>query len=64
MRNRPETRNTWVKTIVITEKYIVYNVMQNQYIISTIRDYALIVMHCDVTNMVFMVTMDTNYDIR
>ena len=33
--------------------------MQNQYSISTVRDYALIAMHCDVTNMVVMVTMDT-----
>ena len=33
--------------------------MQNQYTISTIRDCTLSVMYCDVTNMVVMVTMDT-----
>ena len=33
--------------------------MQNQYTISTVRDCTLSVMYCDVTNMVAMVTMDT-----
>ena len=33
--------------------------MQNQYTISTVRDCTLSVMYCDVTNMVVMVTMDT-----
>ena len=32
--------------------------MQNPYTISIIRDYTLIAMYCDVTNMVVMVTMD------
>ena len=45
-----------LRQLPLLKKYIVY--MQNQYIISTIRDYALIVMHCYVTNIVVMVTME------